>query len=487
MTIDDQKTTFISITYLENCIHLVVQKSLLYLYYCDYIFEALQVLAKFIDRNGYIRGCDYTSRLILKVLVKLGAEALRHIVETAEKWVTSWKWVPEKCELDEIDPFEFISVMKGKNVGFVGDSLNENFVVSFLCVLRVADLGAKKWKRNGDLSKLNRDPSRILYISGNCLESCLQPEKCVPVKPWKCEADDTALGDLIPFLEYVARIRPADIRPVLASYQGRDIAKEFIERNKEDQSKPLVDSVELWYESLGKVLKLWVEYSWVPPRCEECKTFGHCLSECARKVNTVQTVNKDGEKVANMKNGNSGKGVKDTNALNGSTCNGVNNVNMTDGDGGWQSVVNRRNVRSMMNNTRQGSFGDYNANDAGDSNNKGKGKVNEGASGSKDVSYNENVKSKKNNSSEGKADNNGKSSASKAGNASAGDKSVVNEKVKNRTVMTKVDTGMSSASKASNVLKDNVNNGGSHSGKTVGTDKVETKNKFDILGKEMKV
>nr|GFA43387.1 protein trichome birefringence-like 12 [Tanacetum cinerariifolium] len=37
----------------------------------------------------------------------------------------------------------------GKNVGFVGDSLNENFVVSWLCVLRVADLGAKKWKRKG--------------------------------------------------------------------------------------------------------------------------------------------------------------------------------------------------------------------------------------------------------------------------------------------------------------------------------------------------
>ena len=33
----------------------------------------------------------------------------------------------------------------------------------------------------------------------------------------------------------VARIRPANIRLVLASYQGRDIAKEFIERNKEHQ------------------------------------------------------------------------------------------------------------------------------------------------------------------------------------------------------------------------------------------------------------
>ncbi|KAL8228906.1 hypothetical protein R6Q57_013806 [Mikania cordata] len=92
-------------------------------------------------------------------------------------------------------------------------------------------------KHYRDLSKLNRDPSRILYVSGNALESCLQPENCVPIKPWKCEADDTALLDLIPFLDYVARHRPADIRPVLASYQGCDIAKEFAERTIEHQRK----------------------------------------------------------------------------------------------------------------------------------------------------------------------------------------------------------------------------------------------------------
>ncbi|XP_077216261.1 mitochondrial import inner membrane translocase subunit TIM50-like isoform X2 [Tasmannia lanceolata] len=86
-----------------------------------------------------------------------------------------------------------------------------------------------------DLSKLNRDPSRILYVSGHALESSLQPENGVPIKPWKLEPDDTALLDLIPFLEYVAQHRPADIRIVLASYQGHDIATEFAERSKEYQ------------------------------------------------------------------------------------------------------------------------------------------------------------------------------------------------------------------------------------------------------------
>ncbi|KAM3286947.1 mitochondrial import inner membrane translocase subunit TIM50 [Capsicum chacoense] len=96
-------------------------------------------------------------------------------------------------------------------------------------------------KHYRDLSKLNRDPSRIIYLSGHALESSLQPENCVEIKPWKGETDDTVLLDLIPFLEYVAKHRPADIRTVLASYQGRDIAKEFIERSKEHQrSNPML-------------------------------------------------------------------------------------------------------------------------------------------------------------------------------------------------------------------------------------------------------
>ena len=48
---------------------------------------------------------------------------------------------------------------------------------------------------------LNRDPSRILYLSGNALETSLQPENCVPIKQWKGETEDTELLDIIPFLE----------------------------------------------------------------------------------------------------------------------------------------------------------------------------------------------------------------------------------------------------------------------------------------------
>ncbi|RZC89873.1 hypothetical protein C5167_035870 [Papaver somniferum] len=90
-------------------------------------------------------------------------------------------------------------------------------------------------KHYRDLSKLNRDPKRIIYVSGHALESTLQPENALPVKAWKVDPEDTTLLDLIPFLEFVARQRPADIRPVLESYKGQDIPTEFIKRSKELQ------------------------------------------------------------------------------------------------------------------------------------------------------------------------------------------------------------------------------------------------------------
>ncbi|KAL8469727.1 hypothetical protein ACS0TY_032536 [Phlomoides rotata] len=108
------------------------------------------------------------------------------------------------------------------------------------CIRYRLSRGATRYidgKHYRDLSMLNRDPTKVIYISGHAIETSLQPENSLPVKAWQGEADDTALVDLIPFLEYVAKHRPSDIRAVLASYQGHDIAKEFIERSKDHQRK----------------------------------------------------------------------------------------------------------------------------------------------------------------------------------------------------------------------------------------------------------
>ncbi|KAL6520764.1 hypothetical protein OROHE_016945 [Orobanche hederae] len=117
------------------------------------------------------------------------------------------------------------------------------------CIRAKLARGATRYidgKHLRDLSTLNRDPAKVLYISGHALESSLQSENCVPIKAWQGEGEDTALLDLIPFLEYVARNRPSDIRTVLASYQGRDIAKEFIERSKEHQRRMQKPHGRLW-------------------------------------------------------------------------------------------------------------------------------------------------------------------------------------------------------------------------------------------------
>ncbi|CAA6672251.1 unnamed protein product [Spirodela intermedia] len=70
--------------------------------------------------------------------------------------INSWVWIPETCGSEAasppkvgFDPAAFLSAMRGRRIGFVGDSLNENFVVSFLCTLWSADGDARKWKKKG--------------------------------------------------------------------------------------------------------------------------------------------------------------------------------------------------------------------------------------------------------------------------------------------------------------------------------------------------
>ncbi|KAI3987582.1 hypothetical protein MKX01_021494 [Papaver californicum] len=87
---------------------------------------------------------------------------LKNSRENMEK-INSWKWVPENCgdSFDRIHPDKFLEFMRDKSIGFIGDSLNENFITSFLCILRGGDDGAMKWKgkkgvwRGGYFPKFN--------------------------------------------------------------------------------------------------------------------------------------------------------------------------------------------------------------------------------------------------------------------------------------------------------------------------------------------
>lgn len=66
--------------------------------------------------------------------------------------INSWAWYPDRCggeSVPRMDPDSFLGSMRGRRIAFVGDSLNENFLVAFLCAMRSADGGARKWKRKG--------------------------------------------------------------------------------------------------------------------------------------------------------------------------------------------------------------------------------------------------------------------------------------------------------------------------------------------------
>ncbi|PWA58114.1 hypothetical protein CTI12_AA401330 [Artemisia annua] len=231
-----------------------------------------------------------------------------------------------------------------------------------------------------------------------------------------------------------------------------------------DSSKALVDNVELWYESLGKILKLWVEYTWVPPRCDECKVYGHYLSECAKKVNTVSKVNKDGENVRNI-----GKD-KDN-----STC----VANNGDGEEGWQTATNRRNNRGIGYNTRQGPSGGYNGNqytgNAGTRNVSQKPEpVNNGNVGKVDESVVMNENGQNINKGKSKVNENGTSNTGKSNNGSVDSKkSMANNNYGNKNEKEAAKVNKSDKSKKS---------GNEVSTKDVsGAKNVATSNHFDLL------
>lgn len=91
-----------------------------------------------------------------------------------------------------------------------------------------------------DLSKLNRDLSKVLFISCKPEAFALQPENTIKLPPWKLEKEDTKLLDLMPFLEAVVRTNVTDVRDVVKSYDGADIPtafKERMQRVQESQRK----------------------------------------------------------------------------------------------------------------------------------------------------------------------------------------------------------------------------------------------------------
>ncbi|SJM85210.1 probable Mitochondrial import inner membrane translocase subunit TIM50 [Zygosaccharomyces bailii] len=92
-----------------------------------------------------------------------------------------------------------------------------------------------------DISKLNRDPGKVVMIDTdpNCYK--LQPENAIPAEAWNGHPDDGLL-QLIPFLEYLATQQVNDVRPVLASFHDKkNIPVEFAQRVEKLKTKFYAD------------------------------------------------------------------------------------------------------------------------------------------------------------------------------------------------------------------------------------------------------
>mmetsp|Transcript_44838 Transcript_44838/g.173998 ORF Transcript_44838/g.173998 Transcript_44838/m.173998 type:complete len:328 (+) Transcript_44838:218-1201(+) len=81
-----------------------------------------------------------------------------------------------------------------------------------------------------DLSKLNRDLARTIVIDTDSHALELQPSNALLVPKWDRDPMDRTLLDLIPMLENIVRDDIQDVRPMLASYYGTDVAKEYARR-----------------------------------------------------------------------------------------------------------------------------------------------------------------------------------------------------------------------------------------------------------------
>jgi mitochondrial import inner membrane translocase subunit TIM50 len=91
-----------------------------------------------------------------------------------------------------------------------------------------------------DLSKLNRDLSRTLFIVGESnAHTVLQQENVLVIPDWKdMDSSDRTLLDILPLLEILSKQDVLDVRVVCQSYKGTDVVQEFRRRMEAAANQP---------------------------------------------------------------------------------------------------------------------------------------------------------------------------------------------------------------------------------------------------------
>ncbi|KAM0720290.1 hypothetical protein Q7P37_004426 [Cladosporium fusiforme] len=91
-----------------------------------------------------------------------------------------------------------------------------------------------------DLEYLNRDLSKTIIIDTHAPHVKNQPNNAIVLPKWTGDPKDPHTKDLvglIPFLEYVATMGIDDVRPVIKSFEGKDVPEEFMRRENEARKR----------------------------------------------------------------------------------------------------------------------------------------------------------------------------------------------------------------------------------------------------------
>eukprot|EP00163_Fabomonas_tropica_P000660 TRINITY_DN1042_c0_g1_i1.p1 TRINITY_DN1042_c0_g1~~TRINITY_DN1042_c0_g1_i1.p1 ORF type:complete len:240 (+),score=64.71 TRINITY_DN1042_c0_g1_i1:224-943(+) len=82
-----------------------------------------------------------------------------------------------------------------------------------------------------DLSRINRDLSRVVIVDDNPDHFEKQPNNGITISTWTDDPDDVELIKLIPFLEYLVH-RNTDVRNEIGKFAGRYIPAAFAEQGQ---------------------------------------------------------------------------------------------------------------------------------------------------------------------------------------------------------------------------------------------------------------
>lgn len=98
-----------------------------------------------------------------------------------------------------------------------------------------------------DLSRLNRDLSKVLVLDTNSASFSQHPDNGIVVNKWNGRRDDRELPELLPFLEAIGIYGIGDVRSTVKAYQGVHVATEYNRRQLEIKEQQLAD----WQQKKG--------------------------------------------------------------------------------------------------------------------------------------------------------------------------------------------------------------------------------------------